>query len=168
MGGVELFDKMRVLYRMRIRSKKWYWPFIRFCINGALVNMWILYWYVYRKMGLLTFIRRIVLVILTAPQHQVQNRSAAKTCYWNFATTEQIISWNEIPRKEDVHIVKNALSLSARSGMLDCTLKLVSVLIIHLKNIFWPMPIIETPIFQSYNTYDTVCHTGKKRYFGKR
>lgn len=69
MGGVDLFDKMRGLYRIRIRSKKWYWPFLRFCINGALVNMWILYRYVYPTIGLLTFIRRIVLAILTAPQH---------------------------------------------------------------------------------------------------
>ena len=26
MGGVDLFDKMRGLYRIRIRSRKWYWP----------------------------------------------------------------------------------------------------------------------------------------------
>lgn len=35
MGGVHLFDKMRGLYRIRTRL---YWPFIRFCLNGAMVN----------------------------------------------------------------------------------------------------------------------------------
>lgn len=69
MGGVDLFDKLRGLYRIRIRSKKWYWPFVRFCINGALVNMWLLYRNVHPKVSLLHFTRKIVLSILTAPEH---------------------------------------------------------------------------------------------------
>lgn len=70
MGGVDMFDKMRGLYRIRIRSKKWHWPQIRFCINGAVVNMWMLYKYTQPKLGLLDFIRRITLSILTAPAKQ--------------------------------------------------------------------------------------------------
>lgn len=69
MGGVDLFDELRGLYRIRIRSKKWYWPFVRFCINGALVNMWLLYRNVHPKVSLLHFTRKIVLSILTAPEH---------------------------------------------------------------------------------------------------
>lgn len=69
MGGVDLFDKLRGLYRIRIRSKKWYWPFIRFCLNGSLVNMWIIYRYAFPKMSLLAFTRRVVLSLLTAPEH---------------------------------------------------------------------------------------------------
>lgn len=67
MGGVDMFDKMRGLYRIRIRSRKWYWPFVRFCLNGAVVNMWMLYRHTQPKLGLLDFIRRITLSILTAP-----------------------------------------------------------------------------------------------------
>lgn len=71
MGGVDLFDKLRGLYRIRIRPKKWYWPFVRFCINGALVNMWTLYHHAYPKTSLLEFTRRVVLSILTSPEHLV-------------------------------------------------------------------------------------------------
>ena len=53
MGGVDMFDKLRELYRIRIRSRKWCWPFIRFCLNGALVNMWLLYRYTNPTMSLL-------------------------------------------------------------------------------------------------------------------
>lgn len=69
MGGVDLFDKMRGLYRTRIRSRKWYWPFIRFCLNGAVVNMWILYRFAYPKTSLIQFIRRIVLSLLSSPNY---------------------------------------------------------------------------------------------------
>nr|XP_023020917.1 piggyBac transposable element-derived protein 2-like [Leptinotarsa decemlineata] len=43
MGGVDQFDQMRGLYRSKMRSKKWYWSFFRFCLNGAVVNMRYLY-----------------------------------------------------------------------------------------------------------------------------
>lgn len=69
MGGVDLFDKQRGLYRTRIRSRKWYWPYIRFCLNGSVVNMWLLYRYVHPKVTLLQFIRRIVLSLLTSPPY---------------------------------------------------------------------------------------------------
>lgn len=69
MGGVDLFDKMRGLYRTRIRSKKWYWPFVRFCLNGGTVNLWILYRYCHPKVSLLEFIRDIVLALLTSPEY---------------------------------------------------------------------------------------------------
>lgn len=69
MGGVDLFDKMRGLYRTRIRSKKWYWPFVRFCLNGSVVNMWILYRYTNPTIGLFEFIRQIVIAILTSPEY---------------------------------------------------------------------------------------------------
>ncbi|XP_063912556.1 piggyBac transposable element-derived protein 3-like [Zophobas morio] len=69
MGGVDLFDKMRGFYRIRIRSKKWYWPYVRFCFNGAVVNMWMLYRFAHPKLGLLEFVRRIVLALLSSPPH---------------------------------------------------------------------------------------------------
>ncbi|KAJ8937730.1 hypothetical protein NQ314_011737 [Rhamnusium bicolor] len=67
MGGVDHFDQIRGLYRSRIRSKQWYWPIFRFCLNGAVVNMWFLYRYVDPDIGLVDFIRRIVLAILSSP-----------------------------------------------------------------------------------------------------
>ena len=39
MGGVDLFDKLRGHYRIRIRSRKWYWPLFRFCLNGSVINL---------------------------------------------------------------------------------------------------------------------------------
>lgn len=83
MGGVDRFDQMRGLYRSRIRSKKWYWPLFRFCLDGSIVNMW----YLYRgalqskneNMPLLEFRRRIVLAILSSPASTAHTGSKAKS-----------------------------------------------------------------------------------------
>ncbi|XP_049786010.1 piggyBac transposable element-derived protein 2-like [Schistocerca cancellata] len=39
-GGADLFDNLQSLYRIEIQSKKWYWTVIRFCLNGAVVNVY--------------------------------------------------------------------------------------------------------------------------------
>ncbi|KAK9730775.1 Transposase IS4 [Popillia japonica] len=69
MGGVDLFDNMRGLYRIRIRSRKWYWPLVRFCLNTAVVNSWLLYRYAYPSTSLLDYTRKIILSRLTAPEY---------------------------------------------------------------------------------------------------
>ncbi|KAJ8931569.1 hypothetical protein NQ314_015516 [Rhamnusium bicolor] len=43
MGGVDLFDQFRGRYRINIRSRKWYWPIVRFCINASITNAWLLF-----------------------------------------------------------------------------------------------------------------------------
>lgn len=68
MGGVDLFDKMRGLYRIRIRSKKWYWPLFRFCLNGSIVNLWMLYRQEHKTISLLEFTRQIVTALLAGPK----------------------------------------------------------------------------------------------------
>ena len=42
-GGVDVFDRMRGQYRIRIRSEKWYRPQVVFGINASLVNARTLY-----------------------------------------------------------------------------------------------------------------------------
>lgn len=76
MGGVDLFDKLRGLYR--IRSKKWYWPIFRFCLNGAMVNMWLLYRNV-EAVSLLEFYRRVVEALLVAPDFPTPRGIRPKT-----------------------------------------------------------------------------------------
>ena len=68
MGGVDLFDQHRGLYRIRIRSRKWYCPIFRFCLNGAIVNMWLLYKKTAPGVPLQEFVRRITLAVLTSTQ----------------------------------------------------------------------------------------------------
>ena len=67
MGGVDLFDRLRGLYRTCIRNKRWYYPLIRFCLNGAMVNAWMLYRQIHKDMRLVEFIRRCVIAILATP-----------------------------------------------------------------------------------------------------
>ncbi len=43
MGGVDLLDKQVSLYRIRIRSKKWWWPLFTQMIDIAVVNTWRIY-----------------------------------------------------------------------------------------------------------------------------
>ena len=61
MGGVDLHDQFVASYRIRVRSKKWWWPLFIWQVNSAVVNAWLLY----RKLGhdvpLLEFTRQCVL-----------------------------------------------------------------------------------------------------------
>jgi len=61
MGGVDIFDQFVATYRIRMRSKKWWWPFLSWGLTAAMVNAWLLYRRVRdRKLSLLTFHRQIV------------------------------------------------------------------------------------------------------------
>ena len=79
MGGVDLFDKLRGYYRIRIRSRKWYWPLFRFCLNGSVINLWLLYRNVETKMSLLEFTRQIVISLLASPNMEKRRGVAPKT-----------------------------------------------------------------------------------------
>ena len=43
MGGVDLIDLFIANYRIRIRSKKWWWPFFSWSVDACLVNAWLMY-----------------------------------------------------------------------------------------------------------------------------
>ena len=43
MGGVDLADMLIELYRIDLRSKKWYNRIVYWCLNVAVVNSWLLY-----------------------------------------------------------------------------------------------------------------------------
>ncbi|KAK7162551.1 hypothetical protein R3I93_006776 [Phoxinus phoxinus] len=43
MGGVDLHDQCVNLYRIGIRSKKWWWPCYSWALNSAMVNAWCYY-----------------------------------------------------------------------------------------------------------------------------
>ena len=62
MGGVDLFDQSVAAYRIRIRSKKWWWPLLNWGVNAAAVKAWMLKKMVTGddKLSLLDFIREAV------------------------------------------------------------------------------------------------------------
>lgn len=66
MGGVDLLDKQVSLYRIRIRSKKWWWPLFTQLIDICVVNTWRLYQIAYpqQNASLLDVRRKIVLAYL--------------------------------------------------------------------------------------------------------
>jgi hypothetical protein len=43
MGGVDLFDMLMSLYRISVRSNKWYHYVFYYCIHVATINSWLLY-----------------------------------------------------------------------------------------------------------------------------
>ncbi|GBL63683.1 PiggyBac transposable element-derived protein 3 [Araneus ventricosus] len=57
MGGVDLFDQFVSQYRIRIHSKKWWWPLFSWGIGEALVNGWRLYRALEHDISLLQFTR---------------------------------------------------------------------------------------------------------------
>ena len=42
-GGVDLFDQFVSTYRVRIRSKRWWWPFFAWAVNVSMENAWNLF-----------------------------------------------------------------------------------------------------------------------------
>ena len=79
MGGVDLFDKLRGHYRIKIRSRKWYWPLFRFCLNGSMINLWLLYRHVDSKMPLLEFTRQVVIALLASSNVEKKRGIAPNT-----------------------------------------------------------------------------------------
>eukprot|EP00745_Piridium_sociabile_P034386 TRINITY_DN59073_c0_g1_i2.p1 TRINITY_DN59073_c0_g1~~TRINITY_DN59073_c0_g1_i2.p1 ORF type:complete len:383 (+),score=75.54 TRINITY_DN59073_c0_g1_i2:2-1150(+) len=76
MGGVDRLDQNVAAYRITIRSKKWWWPFLAFIADCALQNAWLLYRQspanAHTPMDLLRFKRQIALVytkVLTADRN---------------------------------------------------------------------------------------------------
>ncbi len=61
MGGVDLFDQQVAAYRIRIRSKKWWWSLFAWNVNAQVVNAWRVYRNNDNKISLLEFSRQIVI-----------------------------------------------------------------------------------------------------------
>ena len=65
MGGVHLFDQFAANYRIRIRSKKWWWVFFSWSIDACIVNSWIIFKSVKRSsISLLELHREVVQQLL--------------------------------------------------------------------------------------------------------
>ena len=62
-GEIDLFDQQVLVYRVRIRSKKWWWPLFAWSINAKVVNAWFQYRKKEPNMSLLDFSRHIVISI---------------------------------------------------------------------------------------------------------
>ena len=67
MGGADLFDQFVSTFRVRIRSKKWWWSFLAWVVNALIANAWNLFRTVQKqKIGLLKFKREVTLTILAS------------------------------------------------------------------------------------------------------
>ena len=66
MGGVDLHDQFVANYRVRIRSKKWWWPLFIWNINSAAVNAWLMFRRLGHDVTLLEFVRSCVLDTIAA------------------------------------------------------------------------------------------------------
>ena len=110
---------MRGLYRIRIRSRKWYWPYFRFCLNGSIVNLWLLYRFVHKKVSLLDFTRQIVLALLASADMPSRNSVCPKT-------KKQVLDATRRDGKD--HLVnKNATDTPRRCAACGKCTKFVSI-----------------------------------------
>ena len=67
MGGADLFDQFVSTYRVRIRSKKCWWPFFAWAVKTSMTNAWNLFHTLQKwKIGMLEFQREIVITILAS------------------------------------------------------------------------------------------------------
>ncbi|XP_040573820.2 piggyBac transposable element-derived protein 3-like [Lepeophtheirus salmonis] len=64
MGGVDLFDQQVAAYRIRIRSKKWWWPLFAWRVNAQVVNAWRFSRRNHPNLILLNFTRNLVIAVL--------------------------------------------------------------------------------------------------------
>ena len=65
MGGVDLLDQTNANYRIRIRSRKWWWPLFAWGLNASMVNSW----RIFRRLqnsniSLLEYIRTVTVTML--------------------------------------------------------------------------------------------------------
>ena len=66
-GGADLFDQFVSTYRVRFKSKKWWWPLFAWVVNASTTNAWILFRTVKKQnIGMLEFQREIVMTILAS------------------------------------------------------------------------------------------------------
>ena len=64
---LNLFNQFVSTYRVRIRSKKWWWPFFAWALNASMANAWNLFRTVQKEsLGILEFQRQVVMTILTS------------------------------------------------------------------------------------------------------
>ena len=67
MCGVDRFDQFVSTYRVRIRSKKLWWPFFARAVNTSMANAWKFFRSVPKhKTGMLEFQREVVIIILAS------------------------------------------------------------------------------------------------------
>lgn len=71
MGGVDLFDRFMSNYRIKIKGKKWWWPYFANCIDLAVSNAW----HIYKKvmnisMTQLEFRRNVAISLMSTPMEK--------------------------------------------------------------------------------------------------
>ena len=122
MGGIDLFDKTRGHYRVRFRSWKWYWSLFRFCLNGSIVNLWVLFRSIPISISLLEFTRQIVIALIAAPDLENSRGIRPKTK----KQVPQVVGYNLITEitlsiklkpNDDVQIAANVPNLFASNAI---------------------------------------------------
>ncbi|PSN55274.1 hypothetical protein C0J52_05820 [Blattella germanica] len=91
----------------RIRSKKWYWPLYRFCLDGSIVNLWLIYRQ-HNKVNLVEFRRSIALALLTSPDMETRRGPQPKT--------KRQVS-NEVRRDNTGHLVNKIESQRSNKSL---------------------------------------------------
>ena len=98
MGGVDLFDQFVSRYRVRIRSKRWWWPFFAWSVNASMANAWNLFRTAQKqKVGMLEFQREVVMTILASFGRNKPAKSLAFSR--NAASNVKLDTKNHIPVK---------------------------------------------------------------------
>ena len=65
MGSVNLFDQFVSTQRVRIRSKKWWWPFFAWVVNASMVNAWDLFRTVQKQKIVMLEVQREVVITIS-------------------------------------------------------------------------------------------------------
>ena len=89
MGGEDLIDQFIANYRIRIRSKKWWWPFFSWSVDACLVSAWLMYKSVKKSsISLLDFRREVAQQALK--QHETPKLRAGPKVTYRPITTSAI------------------------------------------------------------------------------
>ena len=100
MGGVNKMDWLINKYRVKIGAKKWYFPLFTNMIDMAIVNAHVLYCMANKKIPLLKFRQRIVLVYMkTSLVSDPENSGCSSITQQNYA-----IACSRRSAKEQVRI----------------------------------------------------------------
>ena len=149
--GAALIRRLRLLetrrlieeiwYRVRIRSKKWWWLFFAWAVNALIANAWNLFRTVQKqKIGMLEF-QRVVVMTLLAKRKNISLQSQ-----WRFHEI-LLAMWSLIPKiillwkaHKNIVAVNTVVvdeSIYARNAMLPYTLSVLKTAIHKTENLFY-------------------------------
>ncbi|XP_050497860.1 piggyBac transposable element-derived protein 3-like [Diabrotica virgifera virgifera] len=135
MGGVDRCDQNLSLYRISLRSKKWYFPLVAHCIDVALQNAWQLHRQRGGDLDQLRFRRRVATTLLLQNKkketHSKGHKSSTEGLDIRFDRMDHLV----IPQNKQTRCAHCHEKTTTRCSKCDKGLHVKCFLVYHTKSV---------------------------------